>query len=186
MKFIALGTESGSITETTETSGVGGTVSNTTTNGFYVGDTATRQQILGIAGFDTSTIPVSATINSASLTLNALTTNGSPSVLAPLQVDVNKGVFGSVGTVEAGDFEQIATAPSAASFPPTTATVATQPLNAIGLNAINKGGRTQTRLRFLTDDNNNATADRLELGSGNCSDPTRRPTLMISFTVPGP
>jgi hypothetical protein len=52
------------------------------------------------------------------------------------------------------------------------------------LTYINKTGRTQFRLRFATDDNNDGGADYIRFYSGNDATVSYRPTLVVEYYVP--
>ncbi len=66
--FYSIAAEDGFITESTETSGVGGSANSTAVNdGIRAGDTSSKQQIKSILSFDTSSLPDNATIVSATL-----------------------------------------------------------------------------------------------------------------------
>jgi len=57
------------------------------------------------------------------------------------------------------------------------------PLNT-GLAYVNKTGRTQIRLRFTLDDNNNHANDFMNIYSGNASVLADRPRLIIRYYLP--
>lgn len=178
-------TEDGSIRESAETSEVGGSLISGRSTGLFIGDSAARQQEVGVLSYDTTVIPAGATIVSANLTLKALSTVGVPIAFSPLLVDIKSGSFGSSAALEPADFESPATASAVASFPATTSTVASQNLNSAGLSAINPGGRTQLRLRFQTPNDADSVADRLEVGRGTAPVQANRAKLTIVY-LPSP
>jgi hypothetical protein len=83
----------------------------------------------------------------------------------------------------AGFFQAAATAPAAASLSnPTTNTAwSTGTLDAAGLAAINRTGRTQMRLAFEVHDNGNLVADRVSFASGDNADASLRPQLDVTY-----
>jgi hypothetical protein len=54
-------------------------------------------------------------------------------------------------------------------------------LNAAGLAAINTTGRTQVRLAFPLDDNDNLVADRIRYASGDNVTVSSRPELIVTY-----
>ena len=82
----------GWVRESTETSGVGGGYSTTAT---YLGDTASKQQYIGVLSIDTSAIPDGATITAATLTITRLGVSGTPTSLGTITVDIKNGYYGT-------------------------------------------------------------------------------------------
>ncbi len=163
----------GWVLESTETSGVGGSVKTTNS---YIGDNATKQQYVCILSFDTSAIPEGVTITSATLTVRRLSAKGSPSsTLGALTADIKSGTYGSV-TLQIADFQtasdhtNVVTIP----YPVGNGDYSTGSLNSDGRAHINTSGYTQFKLHFATDDDNDATADYLDLYDSNY-----KPTLEV-------
>ena len=87
--YLSEDVKDGWVLESTETSGVGGSIKATTS---YVGDNASRQQYVCILSFDTSAIPDNATITSASLTIKRLGKKGTPKALSALLQPISRMV----------------------------------------------------------------------------------------------
>ena len=106
--------DDGWVLESTETSGVGGSINsaNTTLN---IGDDATKKQYMGILSFDTSPIPDGATIQKVTLKVTRSSLAGAPySTLGTLTVDIKPAYFGTATTLATNDFASAAGATSVA------------------------------------------------------------------------
>lgn len=175
----------GWLLESTETSGVAGTM-DAAAQVFNLGDDATDRQYRAILSFDTSALPDTAVITSAALKIkqNGPAVGTNPfTVLTNLWADIRQGPFGTGLVLQLGDFDAAPSFAKAAVFNPTAVgNVYTAYLNASGLANISKTGATQFRLAFITDDNNNNTADYIKVLSGNSA--TGQPALVITFTLP--
>jgi len=105
--------------------------------------------------------------------------------LGQLQIDVDTGAFGGDPALQASDFQAPATAVAAGtmSSPPSNRAWSTGSLNAAGLAAINKAGRTQLRLSFTVHDNGNGNGagDRIVFGAGDQPNATQRPELRVTY-----
>jgi hypothetical protein len=183
----SLGTQDGSVLESSETSNVGGTL-NATANYLTLGDSATRKQYRSVLSFTTGGLPDNAVITAITLKVRqmAIVAGGNPvTMFQGFVVDIKKGVFGAAA-LQIGDFQA---APSKTYGPFLTAPAS----NWYNINLssgeayINKlstaSGLTQIRLRFKLDDNNNAIANNLNLYSGN-ADAASSPKLVITYYVP--
>ena len=185
--FTSIGSEDGRTNESSETSNVGGaaTASDTGTNGLRVGDLTQDRSYRSFLSFDTSSIPDTATVTSATLRLvrgsltgtNPFTTHGT------CQVDVRAGFFGAAATLAASDFEAAATASAVASLsnPASNGAASTGALNAAGLAAINKAGKTQFKLFFTLDDNDDGGNDYVGFYGGETATAGNRPTLTVTY-----
>jgi len=104
-----------------------------------------------LLSFDTSSLPDGATIVSATITVAYRSASGNPwgnPAGNTLVVDVNNGCFGACA-IETGDYAAAASASAVAQL--LSFSGGSQTSNAFaspGLSAINRGGRTQLRLRF--------------------------------------
>jgi poly(hydroxyalkanoate) depolymerase family esterase len=104
-----------------------------------------------VLSFDTSSLPDGATLVSATVTVAYRSASGNPwgnPAGNTLVVDVNNGCFGAC-TIETGDYATAASASAVAQL--LSFSGGSQASNAFassGLSAINRGGRTQLRLRF--------------------------------------
>jgi hypothetical protein len=182
--FRSIGAEDGGLGESPAGSGLGGNINATSAN-MQVGDQPNNAQSRVIASFDTSTIPASATILGATLRLNRVGVLGANpfNTLGRLLVDVQAGGFGGGAALQTGDFQATATAAACASLsnPTVNGTWSTGTLDAAGLAAINRSGRTQVRLAFEVHDNGNGVADRIMFASGDHADATLWPALEVTY-----
>ncbi len=107
-----------------------------------------------LLSFDTSALPDGATITSATLTVAYRSAYGDPwssPAGNALVVDVHTGCLGAC-TVEASDWANTPTASAVAQVPAFSGgSQASTAFSAAGRAAINKGGRTQVKLRFAQD-----------------------------------
>ncbi len=185
--LISIAAQDGWVLESTETSNVGGSISATatTTSALRVGDDASNRQYKSIVAFDTSVIPDTATITSATLRLlrgtvsgtNPFTTHGT------CWVDVQTGGFSGSTTLQTGDFQATATAVQSTSLSnaASNGTWSEGNLNAAGLAAITKTGTTQLRVYFSLDDNNDSGADYIGYYSGDNATAANRPQLVVTY-----
>ncbi len=185
--FTSLGAEDGRTWESTETSNVGGGASaaDSTTSALRVGDLTTDRSYRSVLSFDTSSLPDTATITAASLGLVRGTSSGTNpfTILGTCQVDVRTGFFGTAATLANADFEAAATTTAVASLsnPASNGAASTGTLNAAGLLAISKTAKTQFKLFFTTDDNDNNAYDYIGFYGGEATTAANRPTLTITY-----
>jgi poly(hydroxyalkanoate) depolymerase family esterase len=104
-----------------------------------------------VLSFDTASLPDSATILSATLTVTYRSASGDPwsnPAGNSLVIDVNGGCFGGC-TIDTSDWSAAPTASAVAQLLPFSGgTQTSTPFAASGLAAINRSGRTQLKLRF--------------------------------------
>ena len=155
-------------------------------NQLTTGTNPQRQQRV-ILSFDTGSLPDNATIQSAVLQIKQYQTVPADPFVAfgPLHVDVRKGIFGTLSTMQLMDFDAGASATSVANFNSTPANgwySATLPATGPGLSNINLVGNTQFRLRF--DTHLVLTIASMNFYSGNYSNVAFRPELTIMYTLP--
>lgn len=183
--FRSVGTLDGSILESSESSGVGGTVSATLPT-FCVGDDAANRQWVGILHFDTSSLPDTAVVTAATLRIrrekltgtNPFTTHGG------LLADARTRFFGATASLAAADFQAPASKIAVASFGGTGVDGwHSAAVTSAGLPVISRSRTTQFRMRFSKGDNNDRGKDCLGFSSGNASAPLR-PQLIIRYTMP--
>ena len=186
--FVSVGSQDGYVNESGENTNVGGTLSSaaTTTSALRVGDTAADNQIKAFVSFNTSAIPDTATITSATLRLrrgtvvgtNTFTTHGT------CRADIHSSGFGGSTTLAVGDFQAAATATNVATMSNPLADLdwSTGNLNAAGLAAISKTGTTQLRVYLTTDDNDDLSADYVGFFSGENATAANRPELVVTYT----
>ncbi len=187
MLYRSLAAEDGYILESSETSNVGGAFSatNATTLALRVGDSSADQQYKSILSFDTSGLPDLTCVRDARLMIkrgglvgtSPFTTHGS------LRVDVRTGGFNGNTALEAADFQAAATVS-------TVCTLSNAPANGdwsecyfsdpAAMAAINRTGRTQFRISFARDDNDDLGNDLLGYYSGEAVT-ANQPVLILSF-----
>ena len=178
--------QDGRLGESTETSNVGGFLNATdnTTSSLRLGDFSDKTQYKSLLSFDTSSIPDTATITSATLRIKRGTSAGTNpfTILGTCTVDMSNA-FGGSTTAAISDFEAAATTSGVASMSnvTTNGTFSTGTLSAAGRTAINKVGTTQFKVYFTTDDNNNATSDYIGFYSGEAA-AGNKPELVITYT----
>jgi hypothetical protein len=150
-----------------------------------VGDMVQDRQNRAIVSFDTSGIPDTATIVSATLRLHRVGINGSNpfGILGACAFDVQRGAFGGNAALAASDFQAVATAPGAGTLgnAATNGTWSAGVVGPAGLAAIDKTGLTQLRVAFVLDDNDDAASDSLRYATGNDNNATRRPQLVVTY-----
>ncbi|MBL1171703.1 MAG: hypothetical protein HND45_04665 [Chloroflexi bacterium] len=180
----SVGTYDGWVLESTETSGVGGTMNSAATT-VNLGDDASNRQYVGILHFDTSSLPDTAVVTSATLKIKKYSLTGTNpfTILGNLLVDMRKPSFGAVD-LAVGDFQAAAGRVAVAVFGTPVNNWYSAVLNSSGRNYINLTGTTQFRLRFTTDDNNNGVADYMKFYSGDHGNVGVWPTFVIEYYVP--
>lgn len=185
LTFFSVAANDGFVLESGETTSIGGTI-NADVAFVNVGDDGANRQFRSILHFDTSSLPDHAVVTSAVLKVthnsvvgtNPLTTHGE------LRVDIAKPSFGAAA-LELTDFQIAPTAAAVAVLDPTPVdNIYSATLNGTGLSNISLTGSTQLRLRFLTDDNNNAAPDLIRFFSGDSPSGLNRPQLVIVYHFP--
>jgi hypothetical protein len=188
--FPASGTPAGShdgwIRESAQGSGVGG-AKNSTGSGFdalRTGDDNMRRSHRTIVSFDTTGIPVGATIVSATLKLVRGQQLGTPfATLGQLQASVVPGFFGSMADLELIDFASAPTglvSPAAyLTNPQVNGGTSVGSFFAGALAAINRTGLTQLRVHFTTPHDGDSANDRLDFYSGEATVAANRPVLEV-------
>jgi hypothetical protein len=183
--YKSVGTQDGWVLESSETSGLGGTI-DATSNDFKLGDDAFKRQYRAILSFNTTSLPDSAVLTGATLQIRKTGSAGTNpfSSLGNIIVDIKKGGFYSSAALQPNDFNASGTknfVMQISNTPVNNWYSRVFPSGALGY--INLLGGTQLRLRFATDDNNNSVADLLKFASGNVMSGDR-PQLIISFHAP--
>ena len=184
--FISEGANDGTILESYQNSGVGGTQNRFATT-ISVGDDPGNRQYRSILSFHTQSIPDNAIITAAQLMIRyqgVVGTDPFPT-FGNLLVDIHSGYFGNSIGLELADF-------SAPASPSTFQEhLSPMPYNWYGTNLstasnlelINKAGWTQFRLRFALPSNKNNISDYDKFYSGN--GPTgSQPQLIVTYYVP--
>ena len=146
----------GWILEAGELASTGGAMDSTATT-FILGDDAANRQYRSILSFSTK-LPTGAVVTKVTLRIKqsgaAVGTNPF-SVLGNVAVDIKKGAFG-MATLQLTDFNASPTKSGAMTILKNPVSGWYSTTLTTGVNTlINKGGKTQFRLRFKLDDNNN-------------------------------
>jgi hypothetical protein len=180
------GTPDGWVLETSENSNQGG-VFQAAAATFVLGDDAGNRQYRSILHFNTSSLPDKAVITRIVLKIKRQGVTGTDPFTTHLKlaVDIRTGAFSNLGALQATDFQAAASKPGVGVIVnnPRPGGWYVSPLKSIAYPYINRAGITQFRLRFQTDDDNDAVADFLRFYSGN-STAANRPVLVIEYYVP--
>ena len=175
----------GWIVESSENSKAGGTLDKKSTT-FSVGDDQKDRQYRSILSFDTRSLPNNAVIVSAQLKVKRQDVVGNDpfGTHGALVLEIRNGVFGSSTELQAGDFSALASS-GAVRDPLAGLTFSwyAAELSNTNLVLINKAGRTQFRLLFSKDDNDDLGADYLKFFSGNSMN-DNQPELIVTYYVP--
>ncbi len=185
--FNSVASQDGRIWESGETGSIGGGGNSTdnTTIALRIGDTDVDEQYKSIVSFDTSSIPDTATILSATLRLvrgsssgtNPFTTHGS------CVADIVTGGFGGSTAFAFADWQAVATATSVATLsnPTVNGAASTGGLSAAGLSAVNKIGTTQLRVYCTLGDNDDLGFDYIGFYPGETATVANRPQLTVTY-----
>jgi len=186
--FSSIGAEDGWVLESSETSNVGGSIS-TASQLLIVGDNAQDKQYKSFLSFDTSSLPTGADIQSVELKIKIKRFVGGNmftprKILKPMVVDISDPYFGAESDLLKTDFEADASLNSVGKLKsaPTVGWY-TITLDSTAFEFVNVDGTTQLRLRFKMDDNDDMSADYLQIFSGD-ADVSKAPQLVIVYTAP--
>jgi hypothetical protein len=175
----------GWVLESSEFSRKGGTKNNLD-QVLQVGDNAQDKQHRVILSFYTGAIPDNAVITKVILKVKKAGVVGTDPMNThkSLVVDIKKGKFYTLPALQINDFQTKANKYEIGKFSKKLFSGWYKAvLNSVTFPYINKTGRTQLRLRFLMDDNDNNVADILKLYSGNAVK-ADRPQLIVRYQVP--
>jgi parallel beta-helix repeat protein len=185
MTFRSIAAQDGWILESTEVSGVGGTLNSTATT-FNLGDDSSDRQYRAVLSFNTAGLPDNAIIKSVTLKIrkqglvgtDPFTTHGS------LLAEIRMPYFGTSAGLVVSDF-QAAASKTAGLFGITpVSNWYSVIIRTTSFPYINLTGTTQFRLRFQKDDNDDLGADYMKFFSGDYATASARPTLIIEYTLP--
>ncbi|HEX6862412.1 MAG TPA: DNRLRE domain-containing protein, partial [Thermoanaerobaculia bacterium] len=185
--FTAVAAEDGYIVESGENTNAGGSANGTdaTTAGLRAGDERRDRQYRGVVSFDTAAIPDGAAVLSVTLRLRRGTVVGtSPfTTHGSLNVDVSNGGFNGNVALETADFQAAATATAVCTLSNAAANGdwSECTFNAAGLLALNKAGKTQVRVAFTLDDNNDKGEDSIGYYSANNATAANHPQLVVTY-----
>ncbi len=185
LSFQSVGAYDGWVLESSENSNVGGTL-NKTASTFSVGDDKANKQYAGFLHFDTSGLPDTAVVTSATLEVKRKGLTGTDPFLThgDLLADIQKPYFGTSAELTLNDFQSTAGQPAAGRFNPVpNLNWYSAALDGAGYPYINLTGTTQFRLRFTLDDNNDRGTDAVQFFSGEAATKDR-PRLIIQYYLP--
>jgi hypothetical protein len=183
--FASESTYDGWILESSETSRAGGTFDKKATT-LNAGDDQKDRQYRSILSFDTSPLPNNAVIVSAQLKVKRQDVVGADPFQTHgiLVLEIRKGVFGSSTELQAGDFSALASSGALRdSLSALTSSWYAAQLSTTNLALINKAGRTQFRLFFSKDDNDDLDSDYMKFFAGNSTD-ENKPELLVTYYLP--
>jgi hypothetical protein len=179
------GAYDGTLRESSELSGVSN-FGDAAGSLITVGDDFLKRQYVGLLDFDTASLPDNAVIASANLQVKvSILSANTYTALGDLTADVTNPFFGTLPNLQTLDFASPALA-NAGIFSRATApnNWITLNMNNASLFAVNKNGRTQFRVRFPLDDNNDLIKNDIRFFSGNYLLVSYRPVLTITYYVP--
>ena len=193
MSFTSIATEDGWVLESARNSGVGGS-RNTTGTTFPIGDDSGNRAYRPVLSFDTSAIPDNATIVEATLSITRVgnITGTIPIGVAvktfgDLLVDVMTGSLNGNSLLENADWQAAPSKLAASKFAWPAyydGMTLNSRLEAADNGLIKKTGKTQYRIRYGIDDDNDNVADYVSYASANHATTAYRPKLKVKYTVP--
>ncbi len=148
------------------------------------GDTAADQQCKAFVSFDTAAIPNGATVVAGKLKLTrGMVTGTNPfSTHGRCIVDIKSGAgFSGQTALQPSDFQAPANQRSAGVLTKIGMGTFEATIAADALAFVNKIGRTQFRIYFRTDDNDDHGADWIGWYSAETSEPLNRPQLEVTY-----
>ena len=149
------------------------------------GDTDQNSQVKSILSFDTSALPDDATITAAVLKMKrgALSGTNPFATHGRCYVDIKGGSgFSGSTALQMQDFEAPADAEQVALVSDVSeGDIATAQIDTSGLAFINRTGKTQFRISFAMDDNDDSDWNYAAWYSGNSYNATNRPVLEITY-----
>ncbi len=191
MTFTSIGSDDGYILESSQNSGVGGTV-NSFSSTFRLGDDSSNRAYRPLLSFDTSLLPDNASVVEATI---GITRVGNPTGNIPIGVpysefedilvDLATPDFGAP-SLEASDWQSDATKDAVSKFawPPYLAGMEIYSrLENPDNDLVNLLGKTQFRIRYANDDDGDNVADYMSYATGNHPIASFRPTLTVKYYI---
>ncbi len=188
--FTSVAAEDGHVFESAKDSAVGGLVNNSSAT-FRIGDDPSNRGFRPVLSFDTSALPDNAVIIEATL---GITRTGNNAGVIPIGVannpfgailvDVMTGSFSGNATLESSDWQAIPTKAAVSKF---AWPAYSNPMKIYSrleipdLGLLNKLGKTQFRIRYEQDDDNDSAADFFSYASADNANEAHRPTLKIKY-----
>lgn len=180
--LVSLKKEDGWIRESREKSNRGGRYRRS--GGLRLGDDRHDRQYLSILSFDTSVLPKGAVITSARVELTRGVVRGTDPFLTHgnAYLEIKSGSFSGHKRLQKRDFQASADL-RAAVFGPMGGYRSTYriELDPAAYAFINTAGRTQFRLAFELDDNDDRSRDYVTFYAGDSKSPERRPRLVVTY-----
>ncbi len=194
LTFTSIASEDGHILESAQNSGAGGTVTSSG-NSFRLGDDASNRAYRQFLSFDTSSLPDNAIVTQATI---GITRIGNPTGSIPIGVanstwgdilvDLAAPGFGT-STLAAADWQSSATKLAVSKFAwpaySSNMTIYSR-LEDPDESLINRTGKTQFRIRYQNDDDNDGIADYMPYATGDHATASLRPTLTIQYILQPP
>ena len=188
--FTSIASEDGHVLESSRNSGAGGSTDATGTT-FRIGDDQNNRAYRPILSFDTSTLPDNAIITEATFgvtRVGGLDGNvpiGTPNrTFGEILVDVIGGSFNGNASFENADWQAASgkAAVSKLAYPAYLdgMTIFSR-LPTADLGHVNRSGRTQFRIRYEIDDDNDNTADFSSYATANHDTVSFRPKLRVKY-----
>lgn len=184
LSLTSLADQDGYLRASSSANTAGGTVYPTTSPG-RLGDDSSNRQYKAILSFDTSGIPMGATVLSATVKMkrsgltgtNPFTTHG------VCLADIKGGGFNGNTTLESADFQAPADVTQVATMsnPSANNSWSAGILNSSGRSGINKGGITQFRIYFSSPANNDNGNDYISWYSSENATGSNRPVLEVTY-----
>lgn len=180
--YTSIAADDGWVLESSENSNTGATIDNVSSN-LVLGDDAADRQYRVVLSFNTSNLPDNAVPKTAILMLKQ---NGKPvgsdpfKVLGRLKTDIRGGRLGDASTLDSDDFNAAASADVGVFEGGPIEGWYSITFSQAGLSRIYIDGKTQLRLYFAVDDNNNNIADYIRFLSGDSA--KDKPWMFISYT----
>ena len=184
--FASTGANDGWVLESAENTSVGGSL-NSGAATFVLGDDAKNRQYRSILHFDTSFLPDTAVILSATLKIKkAALVGANPfATFQGLLVDIANLPYSGNSALQKADFQAVTGKSAIGTFGNIPAGAwYTAELVSSAFPLINRTGPTELRLHFKLDDNNNLAANYVRFFSGDTVATADRPVLTISYYVP--
>lgn len=185
--FTSVAAEDGYVLESGEFTSAGGSANGTdnSTSGIRAGDDRRNKQYKGVLSFDTSSLPDGAAIQSVTLRLRRGTVTGTNpfTTHSLLKADIRQGGFNNNLALETADFQAsptvygVCTLSNAANNGDWSECT----FNTSGNTVLNKTGKTQVRIEFYTDDNNDSGDDYIGYYSSNNATAANHPQLVVIY-----
>lgn len=173
----------GWVLESAKNSRIGG--SRSASANLLVGDDLANKQYQALLSFDTSGLPDTATVVKVTLRVRKASVTGTDPISTHglLKVDIRKGYFGNSQALELADFQALPGLLNAGSFAAQASGWYQAILSPAAFASINKVGLTQFRLHFTSPNNNDNSADTLNLFAGDAA-ASSQPILLVDYVMP--